>query len=351
MDAIKRNRRALALALAAAGALSAQTAMAARPRKFPLPQPAAGHPCGQTSGRCTVGPPMSRCRANAMPAAGLSAFAPGNVGLRGACSPPAPSSSRCRRHVRPPGRIRHRANSPPTSPADIAAVKQVIEATRKGKEADADAAAKSHHRSGRAQARRMGDPAQRQHQSELPALRRLRERQSELAARAAVPPPRRERAVERRRRATPRCAPFSPTISRAPPRAATCWRARCSPRATAPAPRRWCATPGATTSAAPTSRAKCSRCSASMLTRADHKARMEQRFYADDVEAGMRAAERLGGNDLAIATRPRGGDQASRTMPRRCSTRCRRPRAATPAIFSRACNGCAKTTSRKKPAS
>ena len=38
-----------------------------------------------------------------------------------------------------------------------------------------------------------------------------------------------------------------------------------------------------------------------LLTRADHKARMEQRFYADDVEAGMRAAERLGGNDLAIA--------------------------------------------------
>ena len=38
----------------------------------------------------------------------------------------------------------------------------------------------------------------------------------------------------------------------------------------------------------------------SMLTRADHKARMEQRFYADDVEAGMRAANRLGGDDLAI---------------------------------------------------
>src|SRR5665647_3949860 len=38
-----------------------------------------------------------------------------------------------------------------------------------------------------------------------------------------------------------------------------------------------------------------------MLTRADHKARMEQRLYAEDVEAGLRAAERLGGNDLAIA--------------------------------------------------
>ena len=48
-----------------------------------------------------------------------------------------------------------------------------------------------------------------------------------------------------------------------------------------------------------------------MLTRADHKARMEQRFYADDVEAGMRAANRLGGDDLAIGARPRRGHQAA----------------------------------------
>ena len=37
-----------------------------------------------------------------------------------------------------------------------------------------------------------------------------------------------------------------------------------------------------------------------MLSIADHKARMEARFYADDVAAGLRAAERLGGNELAI---------------------------------------------------
>src|SRR5438046_9925671 len=37
-----------------------------------------------------------------------------------------------------------------------------------------------------------------------------------------------------------------------------------------------------------------------MLSTADHKVRMEQRFYADDVAAGLRAAERLGGNELAI---------------------------------------------------
>jgi soluble lytic murein transglycosylase len=38
-----------------------------------------------------------------------------------------------------------------------------------------------------------------------------------------------------------------------------------------------------------------------LLTRADHKARMDQRFYLDDIEAGMRAAKRLGGDEIAIA--------------------------------------------------
>ena len=37
-----------------------------------------------------------------------------------------------------------------------------------------------------------------------------------------------------------------------------------------------------------------------MLTREDHKVRMERRFYADDIEAGMREAHRLGGAQLAI---------------------------------------------------
>ena len=38
-----------------------------------------------------------------------------------------------------------------------------------------------------------------------------------------------------------------------------------------------------------------------LLTRADHKARMDKRFYLDDTEAGMRAAHRLGDNDRSIA--------------------------------------------------
>jgi soluble lytic murein transglycosylase len=38
-----------------------------------------------------------------------------------------------------------------------------------------------------------------------------------------------------------------------------------------------------------------------MLTRADQKARMENRLYNDDAEAGLRAAERLGGIELLVA--------------------------------------------------
>lgn len=38
-----------------------------------------------------------------------------------------------------------------------------------------------------------------------------------------------------------------------------------------------------------------------LLTRADHKARMDKRFYLDDTEAGMRAAHHLGDNDRLIA--------------------------------------------------
>ncbi len=38
-----------------------------------------------------------------------------------------------------------------------------------------------------------------------------------------------------------------------------------------------------------------------LLTPADHKARMEQRFYLDDVAAGTRAAKRLGGDQIVLA--------------------------------------------------
>ena len=78
---------------------------------------------------------------------------------------------------------------------------------------------------------------------------------------------------------------------------------------------------------------------------------MERRFYADDVEAGLRAAERLGGNDLTIARaraavmRKAGNAKALLdAVPSRSAERTR-------LHFRRASNGCGKTTRPKKPAS
>ena len=194
MGANKWNRRGLALALMAVGAFSAQSAMAAA-KKVPLPKPRPGHPCRQGSRRQAGRP---QCPAAAQTAAGplpgLSAFAQANVGLRGGLFESRATFKPLARPVSGPFAV---APTTATSPADIAVVKQVIDADPQGQGCRCRRRRKLHHRSGRPQARRMGDPAQRQHQADVRALRRLRERQSELAARAAVPPPRRERAVER----------------------------------------------------------------------------------------------------------------------------------------------------------
>jgi soluble lytic murein transglycosylase len=53
-----------------------------------------------------------------------------------------------------------------------------------------------------------------------------------------------------------------------------------------------------------------------MITGGDHKARMNFRLYANDAEGGLRAAQRLGGNDVAIAkariaVMKKGGDAKS----------------------------------------
>jgi soluble lytic murein transglycosylase len=43
-----------------------------------------------------------------------------------------------------------------------------------------------------------------------------------------------------------------------------------------------------------------------LITTADHKARMDMRLYAEDVEGAMRSAGRAGGNASTIAKRGRG---------------------------------------------
>ena len=63
-----------------------------------------------------------------------------------------------------------------------------------------------------------------------------------------------------------------------------------------------------------------------VLTRADHKARMDRRFYDDDPDAGMRMAQLLGGNDLLIGKARKAVVGQGLQRRARCSRRCR-PRA------------------------
>src|SRR6202142_1364659 len=133
MKAIKRNRRVLALALAAAGGFCAPTPMGA-PQKIPAAQPKpAIHAAKRPAVQVVRNVPLPRKRP--LPAAAAPAPAPSKVALRGpvAATPamfnPVPQAQSGRFEPAPT------AFAAPASPADIAAVKQVIEATRKGKEA------------------------------------------------------------------------------------------------------------------------------------------------------------------------------------------------------------------------
>ena len=58
-----------------------------------------------------------------------------------------------------------------------------------------------------------------------------------------------------------------------------------------------------------------------MLTRADHKARMDRRFYDDEPDAAMRMAQLLGGTDLLIGRARKAvlGQGLERARAARCS--------------------------------
>src|SRR5664280_414193 len=294
MKAIIRNRRVLALALAAAGALSAQTAMGA-PKKVPAAQPKpAIHAAKRPAVQVVRHVPLPRKRP--LPAAGASAPVPSKVALRG----PVTASPALFNPVAHPlsGRFEP-APVATVAPDDIAAVKRVIEATRKGKEADADAVQKS-----------ISDPAARK-LAEWVILRSDNTKPSfERYAAFVSANPNWPHAPLFRRRAEN--ALWNDGVSDA---AVLAFFTNHKPR-TAKGRymlARTLLAKGDREGAAALVRYawRHEECSAdvenkvlemygSMFTRADHKVRMEQRFYADDVEAGMRAATRLGGDELAI---------------------------------------------------
>jgi len=298
MDAIKRNRAWFFLAIAAAGALGAQSAMAA-PKKVPAakqPKPAI-HAVKPPAVRVVRQVPLPRKRP--LKTAAAPAPAPSKVALRGpvAATPamfsPVPQAQSGSFEPAPT------ASAAPASPADIAAVKQVIEAARKGREADADAAARS---ISNPAARKLAEWAIMRSDNTKPSFERY-------AAFVTANPGWPHAPLFRRRAEN---ALWNDGVSDA---TVLAFFAKHKPR-TAKGRymlARILLAQGDRAGAIALVRYawRYEECSADaeskvlamfggLLTSADHKVRMDQRFYADDIEAGMRAANRLGGDDLAI---------------------------------------------------
>jgi len=294
MDAIKRNRLGFALGLAAAGAICAHTAVAGA-RKVPVPQPRpAVHAARAATTPIARNVPLPRKRPAA--AAGLSAFAQANVGLRGAMFE---ARSMFKPLVRPASGPFAVAPNAAVSVDDIAAVKRVIEASRRGKDADADAAERS-----------IGDPVARKlaewvilrSDNTNPPFQRYAAFVSANPSWPHVPLFRRraENALWNDKLDDASVLAFfadhKPTTAKGRYMLARALLAKGDRDDAAALVRQAWRYEDCSADA----ESKVIEMFGSLLTRADDKVRMEQRFYADDVEAGMRAANRLGGNEVAI---------------------------------------------------
>src|SRR5471032_2237252 len=304
----------LALPLAAAVGLTVQTASAgnlAETKKVPLPRPRPVTLAAKYPVAAGFVAPLAATLAPAKPIVhnvklppnrpqtadpGLSAFAQANVGLRGALFASRATFKPMARPVSGPFAI---APTTATSAAEIALVKQVIEATRKGNEVISDVALKS-----------ITDPVARKLAEWLvlksdntkPSFQRYA---NFITANPSWPhsPLFRRRAEnalwnDRLDDGTVRAffANRPPTTSKGRYVLARALVALGDSNAATELVRQAWRDDDASADA----EKKVIELFGNLLTPADHKARMEQRFYNDDVEAGLRAAERLGGNELLI---------------------------------------------------
>ena len=301
MNTIKGTHRGLALALTAIGAISAQTAMAAE-QKVPLPPPRPAILVKKQAIPATKQPaaPIARNAAvpqrHPPPPAGLSAYAQANVGLRGVLFESRNVIKPLPRPVSGPFAV---TPTSATSPEDAAAVKRVIEAARHGREADADVAEQS-----------IRDPVARK-LAEWVIVRsdNTNPNFARYAAFVTTNPswPHASLFGRRAENALWNDHVDDATVlaffaSHRPSTAKGCYmlaRALLAKGdldgAAALVRHAW-----RHEDSGAEAENKVLELFGSMLTRADHKARMDQRFYAEDVEAGMRAANRLGGDELAI---------------------------------------------------
>ncbi len=291
MDALKRNRRGTVLALAAIGALSAQFAAAA-PKKVPAEPKSAVHVVKHRTVQVVRLVPLPRRR----PLPPASAVAPGKIALS---KLPVASPTAFHPIARPLSSQFAVAPSAATLPDDIAAVKRVIEATRKGRLDDADTIEND---ISNPVARKLAEWIILRSDNTNPSFARY-------AAFVNANPGWPHAALFRRRAENALWndnlsdaevlaffANHKPRTAKGRYMLARALLAKGDREAAAALVRYAWRHEDCTAD----TESKVLEMFGTMLSRADHKARMEQRFYAGDVEAGMRAASRLGGDDLAI---------------------------------------------------
>jgi soluble lytic murein transglycosylase len=295
--AFNRNSLGLCLALSAASALAAAPALASpKHKKVPVPQvrPAAHASAKGARLPAASNLPLPRKRPQQ---AGMSAFAQANVGLRGALFA---GRATFKRLVRPASGPFAIAPTVATSDADFAAVKEVIEAARKGRDADADAAERT---ISDPVARKLAEWAILRSDNTNPSFQRYAAFLRDNPDWPHVP-------LFRRRaedalwndgiddaKVLAFFAHHQPTTAKGRYTLARVLLARGDRDNAAKLVRhawRWQDCSAAVED-------KVLGMFGDLLTREDHHVRMEQRLYEDDTEAGMREAKRLGGDDLAIA--------------------------------------------------
>jgi len=296
MDATGHSRSGLFLVVIAACGLCADAALAAA-QKVPLPRP---RPAAAAA-KLTIAPvrqaaplPQTRPQPNG---SGVTAFAQANVGLHGALFE---SRAEFKPLVRPASGPFAVAPNAATSANDVAAVKRVIEAARKGRDADANSAQAS-----------ISDPVA----SKLAEWVILRSDNTNpsferYAAFVKTNPAWPHVPLFRRRAEN---ALWNDGVDSAAVRAFFATKTASTAKGRYMLARVLLTLGDRDGAAVLVKHAwRYDDCSAevekkvlemfgSMLTAADHKVRMEARFYAGDATAGLRAAERLGGNDLIVA--------------------------------------------------
>ena len=295
MGFINRNSLGLRLVLSAVAALSVEAALAA-PKKVPIPARPPSHAGARVAlprARNVPLPPKQPLRLQAA----MSAYAQANVGLHGALFA---SRATFKPLARPVSGLFAIAPTIATADHDVAALKQVIEAARKGRDADADAAE-----------RIIADPVARKlaewvilrSDNTNPGFKRY-------AAFVRDNPDWPHVALFRRRAEN---ALWNDQIGDAEVLAFFAHHKPTTPKGRFMLARALL-TKGNVDGATALVRYAWRRQEFSadvekqvldmfgkLLTREDHRVRMQQRLYEDDTTAAMREAHRLGGSELAIA--------------------------------------------------